>query len=235
MLAVILTYFSFFEFLPLQIQNLKKHIKVPFKIYVVDNSKTPGQKYQGGDVIYLVCDSNINPSANHMNSINLALGCAWSSCDSFLLFDNDMIFLDDWSPPSVCQYLPQQRGNFIYGWMNLLFFPKDERLKKFDYSECPETRERTDSGGSFGWYLRSGGKGDVILTLENRKEYFPEYIDAYEKLCLKHKVSCWYDVFSINGSKVFHFRGISNWMNYPEEFNQKKKELILQQVGKLFP
>jgi hypothetical protein len=229
MLAVILTYHSFFEFLPYQIQNLKKHIKVPFKIYVVDNSLIPTKKFDG-DVEYLFCKKDTTPSDRHQTAVNQGLAAAWNSCDCFLLFDNDMIFLDDWSPPSLCQYLPQQRGALVYAWLNLLFFWKDERLRSFDFAVCYFTRERTDSGGSFSNFLRQGGKGDVILTLENRKEYFPEYIEAYEKLCSIHKVSCWYDVFSINGSKVFHFRGVSNWMKYPIGFNESKKKVILEHI-----
>jgi hypothetical protein len=229
MLAVILTYQSFFEFLPLQIQNLKKHIKVPFKIYVVDNSLSPGKKFDG-DVEYLFCNRATHPSDRHQTAVNQALCVAWNSCNSFLLFDNDMIFLDDWSPPSLCQYVPQQRGNLPYGWLNLLFFWKDERLQSFDFAVCPSTKERTDSGGSFSVFLQSGGKAECILTLKNHNKYFPEYIDAYEKLCATYKVSCWYDVFSINSSLVFHFRGISNWMKYPHEFNESKKRLILEHV-----
>jgi hypothetical protein len=229
MLGIIITYHSFFEFLPLQIQNLKKHIQVPFKIYIIDNSLTSDKKFDG-DVEYIFSTNQGTPSHRHQTSINLGLSQAWNSCDSFLLFDNDMIFLDDWTPPSLCQYVPQQRGKFEYGWLNLLFFPKDNRLKSFDFSHCPETGERTDSGGSFGWFLRDKGKAEKILTLENRKEYLPEYIDAYERLCAKHKVGVWYDFFSINGSKVFHFRALSNWTKYPEQFQIEKKRAILEYV-----
>jgi len=229
MLGVILTYHSFFEFLPHQIENLKRHIQVPFQIYVVDNSLIPGKKFDG-DVEYLFCNRATHPSDRHQTAVNQGLCEAWNSCDSFLLFDNDMIFLDDWTPPSVCQYVPQRRGQWNYAWLNLLFFPRDMRLVSFDFAKCGITGERTDSGGSFGNYLCSGGKAEQILTLENRKEVFPEYIDAYERLCSKHQVSCWYDIFSINGSKVFHFRALSNWTKYPHEFNEDKKKLILEHV-----
>lgn len=229
MLGIIITYHSFFEFLPYQIANLKKHIRVPFKIYVVDNSLIPGKKFDG-DVEYLFCNRATHPSDRHQTAVNQGLHHAWNSCDSFLLFDNDMIFLDDWTPPSVCQYVPQQRGTIVYGWLNLLFFWKDERLRSFDFAKCYITGERTDSGGSFGHFLRDGGKTEKIATLENRKEYFPEYIDAYERLCAKHKIGVWYDVFSINGSKVFHFRALSNWTKYPHEFNEAKKQLVLEHI-----
>ncbi len=205
---------------------------MPFKIYVVDNSLIQGKKFDG-DVEYLFCNRNTHPSDRHQTAINQGLEAAWNSCDCFLLLDNDMIFLNDWNPPSLCQYLPQQRGKWVYGWLNLLFFWKDERLRGFDFAQCPETKERTDSGGTFGFYLKGGGKAEIILTLENRKEYFPEYIDAYERLCSKHKIGVWYDVFSINGSKVFHFRALSNWTKYPEQFQQEKKQLILSSVGNL--
>ena len=227
MLGVILTYHSFHEFYPYQLANLKKHIKVPFKIYFIDNSFV---HHSMPDCVYLECKVSGSPSHRHQEAINMGLCYAWNDCDAFLIFDNDMIFLEDWTPPSVCQYLPQRRGNLEYAWLNLLYFPKDEALKRFDFANCTQTRERTDSGGSFGFFLRNGGKAETIATLENRKEYFPQFIDGYEALCRKHKVGIWYDVFCMNGTKVFHFRALSNWTNYPEVFQQEKKKLILYSV-----
>lgn len=226
MLGVILTYHSFFEFLPTQVQNLKKYITVPFKIYVVDNSLVAGQKYQG-DVTYLFCRENGSPSHRHQSAINQALCHAWNECDCFLLFDNDMVFVEEFRPPSGCCYVPQRRGNWPYAWLNLLFFWKDDRLKSFDFATCPDTRQRTDSGGSFGHYLRSGGKADVIQTFET-DDCLADYQNDYKDLCKRYSVQVWYDIFRINNARVFHFRALSNWAKYPEEFQKEKKALILR-------
>ena len=233
MLGVLLTYHSFFEFMPIQLENLKKHIKVPFKIYIIDNSLVNTVKYHGKyleQIKYLFCFTQGSPSHRHQEAINMGLSLAWNDCDAFLLFDNDMIFLDDWTPPPLCQYVPQRRGSLEYAWLNLLYFPKDEALRRFDFANCVQTRERTDSGGSFGFFLRNGGKAETIATLENRKEYFPDYIEAYEALCKRHNVGVWYDTFRMNGANVFHFRALSNWTKYPEAFQEEKKKLILQSL-----
>jgi hypothetical protein len=226
MLGIILTYHSFFEFLPYQVQNLKKHIPVPFKIYLVDNSLLSGQKYSG-DVVYIYSLIDGSPSQRHQQSVNLGLARAWNECDSFLILDNDMIFLSDWTPPPICQYHPQKRGNLVYAWLNLLYFPKDDRLNYFDFANCPDTRARTDSGGSFAWYLRSGGSAQTIDMLPMSSAWFPQYSKAYEELCTRHEVRAWYDIFRINNSIIFHFRALSNWTKYPEAFQREKKELIL--------
>lgn len=231
MLGILLTYHSFFEFLPYQIQNLKKYIQVPFKIYVIDNSLTPGQKYSNPDVSYLFCSNNGSPSDRHQSAINLGLKAAWNECDSFLIFDNDMIFVDDFREPPCCAYLPQRRGNWQYAWLNLLYFPKDDRLSSFDFVNCPETNERTDSGGSFGNYLRSGGSVQTIEILPS-DDCMADYQTEYRKLCDRFGVSVWYDIFRINNTRVFHFRALSNWTKYPEEFQKQKKALILQHAMK---
>lgn len=226
MLGIILTYHSFFEFLPIQLENLKKYVKVPFKIYVVDNSLTAGQKYQG-DVTYLFCTKSGSPSDRHQSAINQALCHAWNECTCFLLFDNDMLFVEEFRLPFGCMYFPQQRGNWPYAWLNLLFFWKDDRLKSFDFANCPQTRERTDSGGSFGHYLRSGGKGSLIEYLDT-DNCLIEYQNEYKDLCKRYGVGVWYDVFRINNTRVFHFRALSNWTNYPLDFQNEKKALILR-------
>lgn len=228
MLAIILTYASFFEFLPFQVQNLKKYVKVPFKIYVIDNSLLSGQKYHG-DVHYLFCPVSGSPSHRHQQAVNCGLSEAWKECRSFLLFDNDMIFTEDFYLPHETSYVPQQRGNWIYAWLNLLYFPKDERLKSFDFTNCPETGERTDSGGSFGRYLRSGGVCQVIDELKS-DDCLAEYQKEYKDLCSRYGVGVWYDIFRINNARVFHFRALSNWTKYPEQFQIEKKALILRHV-----
>ena len=229
MLAILLTYHSFFEFLPFQIENLKKHITVPFKIYLVDNSLISGQKYSHPDITYLFCSTNTSPSDRHQSGINLALAKAWGECDCFLLFDNDMIFIDDFTPPSETHYVTQRRGNLEYGWLNLLFFWKSSGLNAFGFATCPDTGQRTDSGGSFGWYLRSGAKTKLIEHLQS-DNCLEEYQKEYKDLCSRYGVGVWYDIFRINNARVFHFRALSNWTKYPEEFQKAKKELILKSV-----
>ena len=227
MLAVILTYHSFFEFLPNQLQNLKNHITVPFKIYLVDNSQLPGQKFTDPLVTYLFCHTNTTPSDRHQSGVNLALAKAWGECDCFLLFDNDMIFVEPFTPPAETHYLPQRRGNLEYGWLNLMFFWKSSNLNAFGFANCPDTGERTDSGGSFGWYLRSGAKTKQIEHLE-ADDCLVAYQNDYKELCTRYGVKVWYDIFRINNSKVFHFRALSNWTKYPQDFQTEKKALILR-------
>lgn len=232
MLAVILTYHSFFEFLPLQLQNLKTHIKVPFKIYLIDNSLIYTVKYSAPEITYLFCKEKGSPSQRHQAAVNLGLSAAWGSCDSFLIFDNDMIFLEDYKPPGRTHYLAQQRGEIQYAWLNLLFFKKDERLRAFDFAVCPKTGQRTDSGGSFYSYLLDGDPVMPILTLQD-KGYFPDFTERYKDLCEKHKVLMWYDIFELNHAKIFHFRALSNWTNFPPAFQEEKKQLILRSVAAL--
>ena len=227
MLGVIIPYHSFFEFISYQVANLKKHIQVPFKIYIIDNSLTAGVKTQE-DVRYIHCWEKGAPSHRHQMSINCGLAEAWLQCDAFLIFDNDMIFLNDWTPPSCVAWVPQKRGNLDYAWLNLFYFPKMDCFKSFSFAQCKDTRERTDSGGSTGWYLKDLKKIE-IETMPLTGNWFPRYEHAYRELCDKHSVKVWYDVFLLNNaSVVFHFRALSNWTNYPEEFQKAKKELILQ-------
>ena len=229
MLAVILSYHSFFEFLPYQIANLKKHIHVPFTIYLVDNSLSGSVKYSDPDLVYLHCNTDGSPSIRHQSAVNLGLSAAWESSDCFLIFDNDMIFLTPFKLPTKTQYLKQQRGDWIYGWLNLMFFYKDERLKSFDFATCPKTNQRTDSGGSFGHYLQTGDPCEEILCVVD-PDVFPQFTQPYERLCKEYNVNLWYDIFVLNHSIIFHFRALSNWTKYPEAFQQEKKQLILNSV-----
>lgn len=227
MLGVLLTYHSFFEFISYQVANLKKHIKVPFKIYLIDNSLTAGIKTRE-DVKYIHCWEKGSPSHRHQTAINCGLAEAWLECDAFLIFDNDMIFLNDWTPPSTVLWVPQKRGTIEYAWLNLFYFPKMECFKYFEFAVCPHTRERTDSGGSTGWHLKNLQKF-VIEAMPPTGNWFPHYEHAYRELCDRHSVGMWYDVFLLNNAcVVFHFRALSNWTKYPEEFQIQKKALILE-------
>ena len=226
MLGILIPYHSFFEFLPIQLENLKQHVKTEYRVYVLDNSLTgttplPGCKW-------VVSTATGSPSERHQRTINKGLLMAWDECDCFLFFDNDMLLCDDFELPRCNYYVPQKRGNWEYGWLNLMFFWKDERLRHFDFAKCPETGERTDSGGSYGNFLRSGGMAAQIQTLPVPDySVFGSYQKKYSHLCQEYGIGTWYDLFSISGTRVFHFRALSNWTKYPEEFQRRKKELIL--------
>lgn len=228
MLGVILCYHSFFEFLPFQIANLKKHIQVPFQIYVVDNSLTHQPPSEG--VKWIVCSETGSPSHRHQAAVNSALAHAWYECDSFLIFDNDMIFLNDWTPPSCTLYAPQRRGQLEYAWLNLFYFPKMNCFKRFSFANCPFTNERTDSGGSTGFHLLSV-ETQKIVSHPSTGHWWPHYENQYVNLCKKFHIDIWYDIFELNTRTiVFHFRALSNWAHYPEDFCVEKKKLILQSM-----
>lgn len=227
MLGVILCYHSFFEFISYQVANLKKHIHVPFKIYLIDNSLTAGKKTQE-DVKYIHCWEKGSPSHRHQTSINCGLAEAWLHCDAFLILDNDMVFLNDWTPPSTVLFAPQRRGQLEYAWPNLFFFPKLNCFKRLSFANCPFTHERTDSGGSTGFHLPLLDT-QKIVTHPSTGHWWPTYENQYADLCKKFHIDVWYDIFELNGRTiVFHFRALSNWTNYSEEFQKQKKELILQ-------
>jgi len=230
MLGIIIPYHSFFEFLEFQIPNLQKHIQVPFRVYIVDNSLENTIKYHGKyleQIKYFFCFAKGSPSHRHQETVNLGLSLAWEHCDAFLIFDNDMIFLNNWTPPPCVAYHPQRRGTLEYGWLNLFYFPKMECFHTIDFANCPVTRERTDSGGSIGLHLPSIKNKMVINYSEPIDPYFPEYCEKYRALAKQYNVGPWMDVFSFNGTDIFHFRALSNWTKYPEEFQLAKKKLIL--------
>lgn len=231
MLGILIPYHSCFELLPFQLENLRQYIKTEYKVYVIDNSLTHQSPHP--DVVWVVSDAQGAPSERHQNSINKGLLRAWNECSSFLLFDNDMIFCSEFRLPSMPYYLPQQRGNWKYGWLNLMFFQKHDQLRHFDFAKCPDTGERTDSGGSFGHYLRLGKLCAQINHLRNDYPLLQDYQEEYNALCKKFSVRPWWDIFSINGALIFHFRALSNWTKYPEEFQKEKKALIFSCLEKI--
>lgn len=229
MLGIVVCYHSFFEFLPIQLENFKKFVKTDYRVYVIDNSLTSQPPFPG--VVWIKSNATGSPSHRHQTSVNTGLCQAWNQCDCFLLFDNDMLFCEEFELPRCNYYVPQKRGNWEYGWLNLMFFYKHPLLQSFDFAVCPETRERTDSGGSYGHYLRLGGVSAQIQTLPVPDySVFGSYQKKYSLLCQEYGIGTWYDLFSISGTRVFHFRALSNWTKYPEEFQLKKKELILKSV-----
>jgi hypothetical protein len=56
-------------------------------------------------------------------------------------------------------------------------------------------------------------------------------------LCRQFKIREWeegqYDLLSINGSRVFHFRQMSNWKRYEHDFIKCKEALVLHYAEKI--
>ena len=217
MLGIVITYFNFPEFLPKQIENIKKHVKVPYKIIMVDDSdsglnfKLPTneaiiirQRFQYG-----------NPSNRHQNAVNLGMNVAKLICNTFLIFDNDMIFLSDlYHEPDTNMYMPivsiVNGKPAVFPWLNLLY------TKHFHVFEF---KDGSDSGGNFPIEGASKIKNTTC-------EY--DFIPAYKALCERYSIAPYYDVLDLNGAIVFHFRAMSNYCEFPEEFMEEKRQLILQ-------
>ena len=140
-------------------------------------------------------------------------------CDTFLIFDNDMLFLSDFELPSTSYYLPVVKpvaGSLEkFPWLNLLY---TNRFHRFEYLNG------SDSGGNFP--IEGANK---IIPCESNWEYITEY----KILCNKFNVGPYYDILNINGAIVFHFRAMSNYTKYPEEFMVAKRELIMRFSDKL--
>ena len=204
MLGILIPYASFHQFEKLQKENIAQFVKCPHKIYVVHST-----------VFYV-------PSLGHMANLNTLLDQAWEECDSFLLMDNDMIFLSDFHEPKEdCWFVPQKRENYTYAWPNLMYFKRHWLMRKIEFYQD------SDSGGSSWRYLAAVSDKREILQDE---EGFTAYQEEYEGLCKKYGVLKWIDHFTLNGSEIFHFRATSNWTKWPVEFIREKEELILHHV-----
>ena len=216
MLAIVITYFNFAEFLVKQIANIKKYVKVPYKIFVVDDSDAglielnqPGvtyirQRFQYG-----------NPSNRHQNAVNLGMNVAKLICNTFLILDNDMIFLSDlYHEPETNMYMPivsiVNGKPAVFPWLNLLYT---------DHFHVFEFKDGSDSGGNF----PTEGAGKIKNTT---CEY--DFIPAYKALCERYSIAPYYDVLDMNGAIVFHFRAMSNYTGLPEEFMEEKRQLIMR-------
>lgn len=238
MLAIIICYHSFFEFLPFQLLNLKQFVKTPFRVYLVDNSRQnglPDCQHLPLPITYIRCPIFDNsPSGRHQAAVNLGLHVAWPDNDSFLLMDNDMIFLSSFTEPKydLC-YTPTFRGKWNYCWMNLFYCKKIlANPIVFGFHKCPETGEMTDSGGTSGFLLMrediTKQKIEDVLHPVRKENALPSYQEAYKKLCDTYGIDAGYDLFDIEGTEIFHFRALSNYLNHPEEFLSQKKKLILE-------
>ena len=113
MVGILIPYASFYEFLQLQLQNIELFVRCPHKVYTIQSTV------------------HSSPSVGHMNNLNALLDQAWDECDSFLFFDNDMIFLQHFDEPKEdCWFLPQERNGFTYAWPNLMYFKKNELMRR---------------------------------------------------------------------------------------------------------
>lgn len=209
MLGILICYASFHSFEPLQRANIQRFVKCPHKVYILKT--TP---YGGG------------ASHGHQLNLNTLLDQAWEECDSFLFFDNDMIFLSDFHEPNEkCWYYPQTRDNeypwgrgIEYAWPNLFYFKKDALLRQIWFEEG------TDSGGSTWKYLKATvEKQQMFPDLENGLE---EYRKQIKQLGEKYGIGVWAELYTLNGCSIFHFRAMSNWANYPLDYMSKKEMLI---------
>lgn len=203
MLGILIVYASFHSFIPLQRKNIERFVKSPYKIYVLSTSLSP------------------DPSSGHQTNLNTLLEQAWDECDSFLLFDNDMIFLDDFiEPKEECWYFPQDRG-FEYAWPNLLYFKKHPLMKRIWFEND------SDSGGSTWRYLKET-ENKRKMTMD--KEGMPEYQEQVIALGKQHGVGNWSERYWLNGTPIFHFRAMSNWTKYPMDYIWKKEMVIQSHV-----
>jgi len=231
MLGIILTYFSFPEILSYQLSNFKKYVKTNYTVFVIDDSPSGLAELKQEGVRYFKHDNSgvTAPSARHQNAVNFGLKKAQEAgCNTFLVFDNDMIFLTEFNLPSGSWYLPQFRGKLEYSWLNLIYL---EKIHRFDFKNCSVTGERSDSGGN---YI---GKNKIVSICDHGKVniengFMTSYLSEYNELCKKYNIPVWYDILDVNGCIVFHFCALSNWKKWGEEFQINKKRLILKYLAR---
>ena len=227
MLGIILTYFSFPEMLPYQLSNFKKFVNTPYTVFIIDDSDGGLSELNIDGVTYFRHTNHIigsSASIRHQTAVNFGLKKAERICNSFLIFDNDMIFLNDFNPPSLSYYRPQFRGKLEYSWLNLLYLTK---VHTFDFKKCSITGQRSDSGGNYVGdrkIIDICDHGDVKI----KNDHLSEYVSEYNELCRKNAVPIWYDILDIKGSIIFHFCAVSNWKNWSEHFQIEKKRLIMK-------
>jgi len=220
MLGIIITYFNYPEILPFQIKNIKKHVKTPYKIYVVDDSNMSLPELNISGVQYIRSSIQTgNPSQRHQNAVNLGMTIASLYCDNFLIFDNDMIFLTDFHLPEKSFYLPTvspvDDTIKTFPWLNLLY---TSHYHFFDFIPG------SDSGGNF----PVEGANRIIPATTDW-----EFVPAYFKLCKEYNIGVYFDILNINGAIVFHFRAMSNYCKFSEDFMNHKRLLILDYLSRL--
>jgi hypothetical protein len=244
MLGILIPYHSFFELCPFQIRNIRHFVKVPHKILIVDDSDLEvsplGKMCEELDVLYWkIAPSQHNlfgdhPSARHQHALNLGVDLLRDSCTHLLIFDNDMIFMNEFTPKldASLWYVPNVRGTLTYPWLNLFLFSTKEAIHEFEFATCPHTGETTDPGGNLAGYLlqRNDDCHSIVQTWES-KDFLVEWQKKYKQLCEQYQIQPWYDIFHFLDTTVFHFRGLSNWQKHSPEFLQAKKALILEAVS----
>lgn len=204
MLGVLVCYASFHEFMELQSDNFRNHIKCPYMVFSKLASVHP------------------DPSTGHQENLNELLQAAWDRCDSFLIIDNDMIFLNDFTEPSEdCWYLPQKRNDYEYAWANLLYFKKHELMRRIWFENG------SDSGGSTWRYLlQTPNKRRIQMDDQG----FDAYRKDIERINKQYGLGNWHERYILNGTEIFHFRAMSNWTNYPKDYIKAKEKMILEHV-----
>jgi hypothetical protein len=215
-LGIVITYFNFAEFVPKQLANFKKYVKSPYKVFIVDDSN------DGLDIQLPISEAVVlrnpvrigNPSTRHQNAVNVGMSLAKLFCDTFLIFDNDMLFMNDFYEPLINHYMPIvsiiKGKKAVFPWLNLLY------TTHYHYFEF---KDGSDSGGSF---PTEGAERIKNTTCDY------DFILAYKVLCEKYNIAPYYDILDINGAIVFHFRAMSNYTQFPEEFMIEKRELIMR-------
>lgn len=200
MLGILICYASFHSFESLQRANIQRFVKCPHRIYILKTTVSA------------------DPSTGHQINLNTLLANAWEECDSFLLFDNDMLFLDEFQEPTEeCWYWSQERNGFEYAWPNLLYFKKHDLMNRIWFEND------SDSGGSTWKYLQEAQTKRKI-TLD--KEGMEDYQEQLETLGKKYGIGNWSERYWLNGCPIFHFRAMSNWTKYPIDYLTKKEMLI---------
>jgi hypothetical protein len=244
MLGILIPYHSFFEMCAFQLKNIRHFVKVPHTILIVDDSslelspleslcedfnalywKIPHQQKQPFEN---------NPSARHQHAVNTGMAILREMCSHILIFDNDMIFLNDFCPAldRTLWYVPHTRGTLVYPWLNLFLFSSEEKIFDINFDICPVTGEGTDSGGSLATYLLQRHEDCRIIQCEFSSQlYFLAWQKNYRQLCEQFHIQPWYEIFQLDTTHIFHFRGLSNWQNHTLEFLEAKKALILQALS----
>lgn len=238
MLGILVSWHSFFEFFNYHLKNLNKFIKFPHRIYVLDNSAEPFEFRSEIPFTYIRNpDLSKDPSTRHMRTLEIGLAKAWKECDSFLIFDNDMIFCKEWEkePEEELVYVPTHRGMWWYCWMNLLYFKKFQiDPPKFSTWNCPVSGQMTDSGGNTGNWLKdekiSKKEIEIIFDEERQINVLPNYRERLMKICNEHKILFEAELYELDKVPIFHFVKMSNYMKYPAIYLDKKKNLILDVV-----
>lgn len=244
MLGIIIPYHSFFELCPFQIKNIRRFVKVQSTILIVDDSDLEDSPLsricEELEVLYWKVPPaqhqlfGENPSARHQHAVNTGLEILRDFCSHILIFDNDMIFVEDFKPllDKTLWYVPQKRGTLVYPWLNLFLFATTEKIYEFKFNRCPQTGEPTDSGGSVAGYLLERSEDCRIIEYEFRNDtYLVNWQNKFRELCEKYQTQCWYEIYHFLGTSVFHFRGLSNWQKLPLVFLDDKKALILEALS----